>query len=494
MIETVKHKGLALIVLAAAQFMVVLDATITNVALPAMHEALKFSSDAQLQWIITAYALAFGGFLLLGGRLADLYGRRKLFVAGTAIFALSSLAAGFAQDPTQMIVFRALQGLGGALLSPAALSLVLTIFKEGKERNMALGVWSMVAAGGGAVGLLLGGLLTQYVDWRWIFFINVPIALGVIAATRLYVPASLPGEKESVDILGAVTITGSLMSLVYALAKAAEDGWGATSTLIAFAAAAVLMVWFIVNELRVKHPLINLGIFRKRNVSGGSLVMLLMPAAMFGFFFYMSIFLQQVLNYTPTQTGLANLPFTFTIMVVAATLSRKAAGINPKTVLVLGPLATAAGLLYFTQMPVNANYLTDILPGMILMASGMASVFVMGTMAATNGISQKESGLVSGLLNTSQQIGGAIGLAALTVISTAATRTHLEGLTSAPTPAALNEALVVGFHRGYIAAAIFAVAASVVALLIFKTHKPTKAEMEDDVEREAEAFAAIPGA
>src|SRR6266540_2647531 len=251
MIEKVKHKGLALAILAAAQFMVILDATIVNVALPAIQKALHFHGESELQWVVTAYALAFGGFLLLGGRLADLFGRRKLFLTGIVVFALSSLAAGLAQDPTQIIVFRALQGLGGALLSPAALSLVLTIFKEGPERNKALGVWSMVAAGGGAVGLLLGGLLTQYVNWRWNFFINVPLGALTMLAAYKYVPASLPQAKQRVDYLGAVSITGGLMSLVYGLAKAADAGWGATSTLVSFGIAAALLITFVVNEARI---------------------------------------------------------------------------------------------------------------------------------------------------------------------------------------------------------------------------------------------------
>ncbi len=489
MIEKVKHKGLALAILAAAQFMVVLDATIVNVALPAIQQSLGFKSDAELQWVITAYALAFGGFLLLGGRLADLYGRRKLFLIGTAIFAFASLAGGFSQDPAQIILFRALQGVGGALLSPAALSLVLTIFKEGPERNKALGVWSMVAAGGGAVGLLLGGVLTQYVDWRWVFFINVPLAALVTVMALRNVPASLPRDKEKVDILGAITITGSLMSLVYGLAKAAELGWGSTSTILAFVSAVALMGWFVINEMRVQQPLIRLNIFRQRNVTGGSIVMLLMPAAMFGLFFYLSIFLQQILGYSPTHTGFANLPFTLTIMVVAGILSKKAATINPKKVLIVGPLLAAAGLLYFARVPVDAQYWIDIFPGIVIMAAGMAAVFVTATLAATNGIAQKESGLVSGLLNTGQQIGGAIGLATLTVISTAATKSYI----SANPFQAQTEALVYGFHRGFIAAACFAIAASLVAAFVFKVHKPSKAETADDMENEAEALAAIPG-
>lgn len=496
MIEKVKHTGLALAILATAQFMVILDATIVNVALPAIQNALKFQNDAALQWVITAYALAFGGFLLLGGRLADLFGRRKMFLIGTIIFAGASLLGGISQNPTQLIIFRALQGFGGAMLSPSALSLVLTIFKEGPDRNKALGVWSMVAAGGGAVGLLLGGVLTQYVDWRWIFFINVPIAIAVVFAALRYVPASLPRDREKVDFLGALTITGSLMSLVFGLAKAAQDGWGATQTVVAFVASAVLMAWFIINELRVSHPLIRLGIFRQRNVTGASIVMLLMPAAMFGLFFYLSIYLQQVLGYSPTHTGIANLPFTLTIMVVAATLSRNAERINPKVVLVIGPLLAMVGLLWFSRMPVHAHYFTDILPGTIIMAAGMASVFVMSTMAATQGVSHRESGLVSGLLNTGQQIGGAIGLAVLTVISTAATRSHLP--ISADQFASykdiVTDALVYGFHKGFLAAAGFAIAASLVALFVFKVHKPSEAQAEDEIQNEAEALPAIPGA
>jgi EmrB/QacA subfamily drug resistance transporter len=490
-IEKVKHKGLALAVLAAAQFMVVLDATIVNVALPAIQEALGFTSDAQLQWIITAYALVFGGFLLLGGRLADLYGRRKLFIAGVIIFSIASLLGGLAQNPEQIIAFRGLQGLGGALLAPAALSLVLTIFKEGPERNRALGIWSMVAAGGGAVGLIVGGILTQYVDWRWIFFINVPIGLLVLYATMRYVPASKPVARESIDYAGAVTITGSLMALVYALATAADRGWTSTTSVTWFVLAAILMAIFIVNEQRVKKPLIPLGVFRRRNVTGGSLIMLLMPASMFGLFFYLSIYMQQILQYSPTQTGVANLPFTLTIMVVAGLLSKKIATINAKAVLVAGPLLAAAGLLYFSRLPLAANYWTDILPGIVMMAAGMAAVFVTATAVTTSGVSHKESGLISGLLNTGQQIGGAIGLAVLTVISTAATRAKLAE--TAGDASAIPAAIVHGFHHGFRVAAIFAIAASVVALVVLRAQKPTKQDLAREEEVEAEALAAIPG-
>lgn len=491
MITKISHKGLALAVLAAAQFMVILDATIVNVALPAIQKTLGFTTDSQLQWVVTAYALAFGGFLLLGGRLADLFGRRRIFLTGVILFAVASLVAGIAQNPGQLIVFRALQGIGGALLAPSALSLVLTIFKEGPERNKALGIWSMVAAGGGAVGLILGGILTQYVDWRWIFFINVPIAALVVASALRFVPQSEPHTKQRLDITGALTITGSLTTMVYALAKTPENGWTSSSTWGMFAVSAVLMVAFIINELRVRQPLIKLSIFKRRNVTGGSLIQLLMPAAMFGMFFYLSIYLQQILHYSPTHTGVANLPFTLVIIIVAGVLSKKIAKVNPKAVLVAAPLVVAAGLLYFSRLPLHAHYFTDILPGTILMAGGMAAVFVVTTMVTTSGVSHEESGLVSGILNTGQQIGGALGLAVLAVISTAATKSEMA--VASGNPAALPEALVHGFQRGFIAAAVFAVAASVVALVVMKAHKPTKKDLAQEAETEAESLAALPG-
>ncbi|HSX28260.1 MAG TPA: MFS transporter [Candidatus Saccharimonadales bacterium] len=491
MIEKVKHKGLALAVLAAAQFMVILDATIVNVALPAIQKALGFSNDSQLQWVVTAYALVFGGFLLLGGRLADLFGRRKVFIAGVGLFAAASLIGGLSQSPTMLIVFRALQGLGGALLAPSALSLVLTIFREGQERNRALGIWSMISGGGGAVGLLLGGVLTQYVDWRWIFFINVPIAIGVMAMAMKYVPKSTPQERESIDFAGAITVTGSLMSLVYALAQAPEKGWGSSVTLGTFALSAVLMVAFIVNELRVRHPLMTLSIFKRRNVTGGSLIQLFMPAALFGMFFYLSIYLQQILHYSPTMTGVADLPFTLILIAVAGVLSQKIGKLNAKAVLIIAPLIVGAGLMFFARVPVHANYWTDILPGIALMSMGMAAVFVTTTLVTTSGISHKESGLVSGILNTAQQVGGALGLAVLAVVSTAVTKSDL--IASHGNPAAVPNALVHGFQRGFLTAVLFAVAASIVAATILKVRKTTQADLDQEAETEAESLSAIPG-
>jgi EmrB/QacA subfamily drug resistance transporter len=498
MIEKVKHKGLALAVLAAAQFMVILDATIVNVALPAIQKALGFANASQLQWVVTAYALVFGGFLLLGGRLADLFGRRRMFMAGVSLFALASLAGGFAQNPAMLVTFRALQGLGGALLAPAALSLVLTIFKEGQERNRALGLWSMVAGGGGAVGLLLGGVLTQYADWRWIFFINVPIAAIVLGLAMRFVPKSLPTARQSMDLLGAVSVTGSLMALVYALAQVPTKGWGAGLTLGAFGLSAALMAAFVVNELVRKQPLIRLGIFKRRNVTGGTIMQLLMPAALFGMFFYLSIYLQQILGYSPTRTGLADVPFTLVLIVVAGVMSRMIGRLNPKPILVVAPLIVAAGLAYFSRVPVHANYWTDLLPAIVLMAIGMAMVFVTVTVVTTTGSSQEESGLVSGLLNTGQQIGGAIGLAVLSVVSTSVTKSDLaaaavNATSPASVQAAIPAALVHGFQRGFAVAALFAVGASVVAALVIRARKPSRAQADAALVAEAEAVPAIPG-
>jgi predicted MFS family arabinose efflux permease len=370
------------------------------------------------------------------------------------------------------------------------LSLVLTIFKEGPERNRALGLWSMVAGGGGAVGLLLGGVLTQYVDWRWIFFINVPIAVLVMFAAIRFVPKSLPQARQSLDLAGAITVTGSLMSLVNALAQVPTKGWGSAVTIGGFALSAGLMIVFIVNELMRKQPLIKLGIFKRRNVSGGTIIQLLMPAALFGMFFYLSIYLQQILHYSPTVTGLADVPFTIVLIIVAGTLSSRIAKLNSKLILVIAPLVVAAGLAYFARIPVHANYWVDILPAIALMAMGMAAVFVTVTVVTTAGSTQEESGLVSGLLNTGQQIGGAIGLAVLSVVSTSVTKTDLAAAASDPAnmAAAIPAALVHGFQRGFGTAALFAVGASIVAATVIKAYKPSRVEIEEVQEIEAESM------
>lgn len=492
MIEQVKNKGLALLILAGAQFMVVLDATIVNVALPAIQKALAFTSTAQLQWIVTAYTLLFGGFLLLGGRLADLLGRRKIFMIGIILFAAASLTAGLSQNPGQIILFRAIQGLGAALLSPAALSLVLNIFAEGKERNKALGVWSGVAAGGGAVGLLLGGILTQYVNWRWIFFINVPVAIVLCLLALRFIPRSAPpAGKRSLDLPGAVLVTAGLMTLVYSFVKATTYGWGSWQTIGGIAIAVLLLIGFIVNELRVAQPLMPMGIFRNRNVSAGNLMQLPITAGMFAVFFYLSLYQQQILHYSPVKTGVHNLPFTIFIAIAATITSKKIAKISPKSILIFGPLLVTAGLLYFSRIPVNGQYLSNILPGIILMGLGMGMTFVALTLAATSGVKQHESGLVSGLLNTSQQIGGAIGLAVLSTVSTARTTAVMKAAHGSP--AALPSALVQGFRSAFLIAALLTIGASLIALVGLKNRQLSREEVANEATIEAEGFPVVPG-
>ena len=494
MLDQIKNKSLALLVLAGAQFMVVLDATIVNVALPSIQKSLHFTSTAQLQWIVTAYTLLFGGFLLLGGRLADLIGRRKVFLAGILLFVSASLLAGISQNPTQLIAFRGLQGLGAALLSPAALSLVLSIFAEGKERNKALGVWSGVAAGGGAVGLLLGGILTQYVDWRWIFFINVPIGLFIAFMALRTLPAHSNEElagRRSLDLPGAVLVTSGLMVLVYAFVKATNYGWISLQTLGLIGIAILLLAGFVVNELRVAQPLMPLRIFRNRNVAAANLMQLPITAGMFSVFFYLSIYLQQILHYSPVKTGVHNLPFTLFIGIAAAITSKKVAELSPKRILMFSPLLTAAGLAYFSRIPVQGDYLRDILPGIVLMATGMGATFVAITLAATSGVAVKESGLVSGLLNTSQQIGGAIGLAVLTTVSTARTNTIMAQAKG--DPAALSGALVQGFRSAFMIAAGLAIVASIIGIIGLENTRMTKDEISRELETESETFPVVPG-
>jgi EmrB/QacA subfamily drug resistance transporter len=490
--DTIKNKGLALVLLAGAQFMVVLDATIVNVALPSIQKALHFSNAASLQWIVTAYTLLFGGFLLLGGRMADLFGRRKVFLFGILLFSIASLLGGLSQNSAMIIIFRSLQGMGAAFLSPAALSLVLSIFKEGPERNKALGVWSGVAAGGGAVGLLLGGILTQYVSWRWIFFINVPIGIAIAFFTLRVIPEiSANLENRKVDVLGAVTVTGGLMALVYALVKAPSYGWLSGQTLGVLALAIILLVAFVVNEKLVKNPLIRLDIFKNRNVSAGNLMQLPITAGMFGLFFYMSIYMQQILHYSPTKAGLANLPFTLFIGIFAGIVSKNIAKISPKTILVGAPLIVSAGLLYFSRIPLHGMYWQDIFPGIALMATGMGMTFVALTLAATSGVSHKDSGLVSGLLNTSQQIGGALGLAVLSALSTARTTREIAAAHGAAS--AIPGALVSGFRYAFLVAACLLVGASVIALIGLKGGKLSDHQLEHETEIEGETFPVVPG-
>jgi len=459
------HKGLLLGILALAQFMVVLDASIVNVALPAIMEALKFSAD-NLQWVVTAYTLAFGGFLLFGGRAADLFGRRLIFMIGLITFTIASMFVGAAQTETMMIVARAVQGLAAAFMSPAALSIVLTEFKEGSDRNRALGVWSAVAAGGAAAGLLFGGLLTQYLGWRWDFFINVPVGIALTILALKYIPKhKTEQDHKDLDLPGAMLVTGGLMTLVFAITKAPTWGWTSPETIWSLIGAVVLLVAFVFNESRSKHPLMPLSIFKIRNLSGANLTQLPITAAMFSMFFFISLYLQEVLGYSPLITGLSFLPFTVVIALVSTNISRFLGRIGYKPFMVAGPTFIAIALFMLSHISVDGNYFTQVLPGIALLAFGASMSFVSISIAATSGVPQHESGLASGLLNTAQQIGGAIGLAILSGIAATTSSNMLAD--GAP----VAQATVDGYHSALLVGACFAIAAALIALFVIKQKK-----------------------
>lgn len=457
--------------MALAQFMVVLDISIVNVALPAIQDAFNMSATT-LQWIITAYTLTFGGFLLLGGRAADLYGRRKIFMIGVVLFTISSLAAGLAQSDGQLILFRALQGLAGAFMSPAALSIILVTYKEGHERNVALSVWGAVASGGAAVGVLLGGILTQYLTWRWNFFVNVPVGIGVIvAALRVLDRHETDLDHKDLDLPGAILGTGGLMMLVYALVKAPDLGWLDAQTLLYFAISAAALTAFIINEKRVKNPLMPLHLFRIRNLSGANALMFCMTAGMFAIFFFTTLYLQQILGFSPVKTGLSFLIVPFVIAIAATSVPRLIQKIGYRPILIVAPLIVASGLYWLSRIPVNGTFWGDVAPGLALLGFGMGGTFVSVTIAATTGVHHRESGIASGILNTAQQVGGAVGLAVLTGIATSSVNRYLEDLNllGPPTQDQIAAASVHGYHYGYLIAACFGVAASLIAIFVIRS-------------------------
>ena len=434
-----------LVLICLAQFMVILDATIVNVALPSIQRDLHLS-EGSLQWIVNAYTLVFGGFLLLGGRAGDLLGRKRLFLIGLVIFTSASFLDGLASSEGFLIASRALQGLGAALISPAALSIISTTFKEGAERAKALGVWAAIAIGGSAVGLILGGALTQYFSWPWIFFVNVPVGIVAFILSLRLIPESRDTlAHRSYDVAGAVTVTGGLMSLVYAIVDAQSAGWGSAKTLAFFVLAIVLLVAFVGIELRAKAPLVRLSIFRIRSLLTANVVMFLAMSGMFAMFFFNTLYIQRVLGYGPLKAGLAFLPFTGGIMVSAGLASQFAPRVGVRTVAAIGMVLSAAGLVLLTQLPVHGSYVANVLPAIILSSLGMGAVFMPLTLVATTGLEDSDQGLASGLFNTSQQVGGALGLAILSTL--AASKTASAGGSTA-------HSLVVGFHWAFGAGAV----------------------------------------
>lgn len=466
--EQAKNHWLILVILALAQFMVVLDVSIVNVMLPTVQKAFNLSVT-QLQWVITAYTLTFGGFLLLGGRAADLFGRKRVFLTGVALFTIASLLDGLSQNGGMLISLRAVQGLSGAIMSPAALSIVLVTYKEGHDRNLALSVWGAVAAGGAAVGVLLGGIVTQYWGWRWNFFINVPVGIIVfIAATRLVKAHESEETHNELDLPGAVSVTAALMLLVYGLVEAPSHGWTSHSSLIYFGLSILLFAFFIWNENRVKHPLIPLNIFKIRNVSGANAIQLVTAAGLFSVFFFTTLYVQEILGYSPVKTGLSFLAIPVVIAIGATQAPKLIQKIGYRPILIVAPLITAAGLFIMGHIPVHGNYWHDILPGLLVMGLGLGFTFVSVLVAATSGVAGHLSGLASGLVNTAQQVGGSLGLAVLSGIAASSAARYLTHLHAAPTAASISAATVHGYQQGFYIAVSFSILASILAIFVIK--------------------------
>jgi EmrB/QacA subfamily drug resistance transporter len=476
-LEQNRRRWLALAVIVAAQFMVVLDVAIVNVALPSIKTDLHFNQE-NLQWVITAYSILFGGALLLGGRLADLLGRRRLFVVGLVIFTVSSLLDGLAWSEASLIAFRSLQGLGAALLSPAALSILTTEFEEGRDRNLALGIWGAASGSGGAAGVLLGGALTSAFSWSWIFFINVPVGVLVLAVTPWLLRESRAAlDHRYFDTAGAASITGGLMLLVYAMTRATQHGWATTETIGLLAGSAALIVGFVVIELRSKAPLLPMGIFRLRTLAASNISGLLLAAAVFSQFFLLTLYMQQVLHYSALKTGVAYVALTLSIIGFSAVSQALATRIGIRRVLPVGLLLSAAGLVLYAQLPVHGHYFWDLFPAFLLSGIGLALAFVPMSIGALTGVQQSEAGIASGLINTSQQIGGAIGVAAATTIATTFTRHYVS---AHPGATALGgNALTHGFQITFYVLAALAVVGGVVAALLTES-KPQAEEAVGD--------------
>ena len=455
------NRWLVLVLVCIAQFMVVLDATIVNVALPSIQRGLHFSPTS-LQWIVNGYTLMFGGFLLLGGRASDLLGRQRLFIAGIAVFTVASLINGIATSSDVLIAGRALQGLGGALVSPAALAIVTTTFAEGAERTKALGVWSAIAAGGAAAGLVIGGFLTETFSWRWVFFVNLPIGIAAALLSLRFVPNSRAEDRpETYDAAGAVTVTGGLLVLVYAIVKAQTYGWGSSKTAGLFVLAFVLLAAFFVIERRSKAPLIRLGIFTMRSLSGSNVAMLLVASGLFAMFYFASLYMQEILGYKPLKAGVAFVPFTLGIIVGAGASQALIRRIGIRAVVFIGITMGTVGLLYFARLPTDGTYVRDLLPTIVVVSIGMGMTFVPLTLLATTNVQAQDAGLASGLFNTSQQVGGALGLAILSTLAASRTSNLLGSATSASVDAR-NAALTKGYHVAFAVGAAMLLGALVV--------------------------------
>jgi EmrB/QacA subfamily drug resistance transporter len=465
---TARARWIALVVVCFGQFMVILDATIVNVALPSIQTDLKLSTE-ELQWIVNSYTLLFGGFLLLGGRAADLLGRRALFLAGLGLFSAASAVNALANTGEVLIIARGVQGLGAALVSPAALSIITTTFAEGEERTKALGVWGAIAGAGGAFGLLIGGILTDVFSWPWIFLVNIPIGIGTALAALRFVPESRGTMTERrFDLAGAVSVTAGLLVLVYAIVRAEVKGWGSLHTLGLTAVALALLATFVVVERRSVAPLVRLGLLRVRTLATANVVLFIVVGGLFGMFFFASLYVQQILGYSPLQAGLAFLPVTFGIIAgatLASTVLIRSLGVKP-TVLGGMSLAAAGLVVLAATTKVDGTYL-GILFGLVPMSIGMGCTFVPLTLVATTGVEPEDAGLASGLFNTFQQIGGALGLAVLSTLATDRTTSFLNGLGHAPSPHDRASGLVEGFQLAFeVSAGLIVFGVMLVAVLL----------------------------
>jgi EmrB/QacA subfamily drug resistance transporter len=459
---------LVLVLVCMAQFMVVLDATVVNVALPSIQQDLEIS-NADLQWIVNAYALTFGGFLLLGGRAGDLLGRKRVFLVGLVVFTVASLLNGLAPTSEFLIVFRGLQGLGAALISPAALSIITTTFAEGPERAKAMSVWAAIAVGGGAVGLLLGGILTDAFSWPWIFFVNIPVGIAVFIASQLRVPESRdPRAHKAYDIAGAVTVTAGLLILVYAIVKAQDKGWGSAHTLGIGGLALALLAAFLLIEQRSDEPLVPLSVFRIPTIRGANIAMFLVAAGLFAMFYFNTLYMQRVLGYSPLEAGLGSLPFTVGIMLGAGLAQPLVPKLGARETPLVGVVIGVVGLLLFLRLEPGGSYVTGLLPAIVVVSVGMGLTFVPVTLIATSGIGSELAGLASGLYNTSQQIGGALGLAVLATLAASETSGALVDGDSAPGSADQAQALVDGYHVAFFGGALIVAAASVLLMLLLR--------------------------
>jgi EmrB/QacA subfamily drug resistance transporter len=449
------RKSWTLVLCCLAQFMVILDVSIVNVALPSIREDLGFTAT-DLQWVVNAYTLTFAGFLLLGGRAADLLGRRRVFVAGLLLFAFASLLGGLSTSQGLLIGARALQGLGGAIVAPATLSILTTTFAEGAERNRALSFWGAMGGAGGAMGALLGGVLTDLLGWQWILFVNVPIGVAAaLAAQRFVAEGRLDAEgRRYFDVAGATTVTAGLVALCYGIVRTDVKGWGSPETLGAMGLGLALLGVFLLIEGRLSaRPLMPLKVFTSRTLTGANVVVFFLGASMFAMWYFVSLYLQQVLGYTPIEAGLAFLPMTFAIIVGSTLAGRLVSRVGPGRVLTLGMGLAAAGMLLYARLPTHGSYVGDVLAPSLLVALGIGLSFVPVTIAAVAGVAPQQAGLASGLINTSRQVGGSLGLAVLATVATSRTN----ALGTGP------DAVVAGFHRAFEVGAGFAALASLAA-------------------------------